>query len=228
MKNNTIFVALLTLSMNPTIFKASPDVQMQLTLMGSVDSHLYSGHNFFTMDNTQEIWKPIKNYEGYYEVSNLGRIRSNERVHTNKMGKRRTVSEKILKSHSCNNKYVDKRLANGVNFVSVRVHRIVAQTFIPNPLNKLEVNHKNGKKCDNRVENLEWATTFENAHHAIDNGLTTVRNGELCTFSKLKESDILDIRSKYPQKTVKELALEYDVHTDNIKCIVSRKTWKHI
>lgn len=109
-----------------------------------------------------ELWKPVVDYEGLYEVSNLGRIRSLPRKGT-KGG--------ILRPGKVRKGYHQVSLTRGMRGNPQRVHRIVAQAWIPNPDNKPQVNHKNGIKSDNRVENLEWMTNLENMRHAIANGL---------------------------------------------------------
>ena len=114
---------------------------------------------------TLEVWKDIKGYEGYYQVSNLGEVRA-----IGHKWQRKGVHK--IKLHENNGYgYLMADLHKNNKSKSIAVHRLVAQAFIPNPENKQQVNHKNGDKTDNRVENLEWATAKENIRHAFDNGL---------------------------------------------------------
>ena len=111
-----------------------------------------------------EIWKPIEGTGGKYEVSNTGKIRS--------LNYRMTGTTAELKQQPDKKGYLRVRVKNkAFPYTSFKVHREVAIAFIPNPGNKPQVNHKNGDKTDNRVENLEWATNKENADHAMDNKL---------------------------------------------------------
>jgi hypothetical protein len=108
------------------------------------------------------------------------------------------------------------------------VHRLVAQAFIPNLENKKTVNHINGIKDDNRVENLEWNTLKENLDHAWVNKLRTIKTGENHWKSILTEKDVLYIRENIKYYTKAELARKYNVTHSNIRGILKRKTWAHI
>ncbi|HRF71094.1 MAG TPA: NUMOD4 motif-containing HNH endonuclease [Candidatus Pelethenecus sp.] len=109
-----------------------------------------------------EIWKDIKGYEGLYQISNLGNVKS--------LGNKSNHKEEILMKQNLNfNGYLYIGLRSNSKRKIFRVHRLVAEAFIPNPLGKEEVNHINCNKTDNRACNLEWNTRQENQSHAEKN-----------------------------------------------------------
>ena len=117
---------------------------------------------------TKEIWKPIKGYEGLYEVSNLGRVKSLERICKGGHNSIRVVKEKILKQCYCgrDRDYLNVKLCKNSKSKTIQVHRLVATTFIPNPLNLPQVNHKKEfEKWNNSVDNLEWCTAKYNCNY---------------------------------------------------------------
>lgn len=115
----------------------------------------------------QEIWKEIKGYEGYFEVSNLGNFRSKDRIVKYKKDGIRNYPGKPLLTETILEGYQRIVLMKDAIKKRYMCHRLVAETFIPNPDNKPFINHINGNRSDNRVENLEWCTQSENERHSI-------------------------------------------------------------
>ena len=121
----------------------------------------------------EEVWKDIKGYEGLYQVSNYGRIKSLDRI-IKDSHRSYNKNDKILKLSFNFQKYLMVNLSKYGVKKSYRVNRLVAEAFIPNPLNKSQVNHIDGNKINNNVENLEWVTPSENMQHAYKNGLINI------------------------------------------------------
>lgn len=162
-----------------------------------------------------EIWKDVMNYEGLYKVSNLGRVKRLERKDSNG----RTLKEMIMKTNKNGDKkrgyYERVYLSKDGIKKQMRVHRLVAQSFIPNPNKKEQVNHIDGNKLNNNVNNLEWATGSENLKHAIDIGLYSPNNTR-----KLSNEQALDVLKRLNNKElVKDIASLYNVTTMTIQNI---------
>lgn len=168
-----------------------------------------------------EVWKKAKNYSNY-EVSNLGRLKTYNWKGSGK--------ERILKPALDKSGYL-RTVLKGDDGISktIKVHRIVLNTFIPTD-DFLEVNHKNGIKNDNRLDNLEWCTRRENIQHCIDNNLQYVLKGEEIGNSKLKNEDVIYIRNNYKPRIITRvfLAKKFNVTEATIKDILSKRTWKHL
>lgn len=132
----------------------------------------------------KEIWKDIKDYEGLYQVSNLGRVKSLNHIRKNGKNSKYMQKGKVLhKWISCCGYYQVVLSKNG-KVKRLTIHRIVAQVFIPNTLNKPQVNHKDGNKLNNCVDNLEWCTRSENQLHAWKNGLQVFTDNQLKSVTK--------------------------------------------
>lgn len=114
-----------------------------------------------------EIWHPCAGFETHYEVSSLGNVRSVERMVNNRLnnGLRKSPSKLLKQGKSKSGYLIVSFCVDGVKS-NQTVHRLVARAFIENQSNKPQVNHKDGNKHNNNVENLEWATVSENAKHA--------------------------------------------------------------
>lgn len=132
-----------------------------------------------------EIWKDIPNYEGLYQASNLGRIKSL---------KRKGAKEKILKGFYDEFGYLRVALCKNNEIKKYKVHRLIAITFISNPNNYKQVNHDNGIKDDNRVENLEWCTPSYNTKHSYINNLNKTK-GKLIEITNKATNLTLRYRS---------------------------------
>lgn len=166
-----------------------------------------------------EVWKDIEGYNGMYEVSNYGRVKSN-------------YSDRILKQAIDNRGYYRCSLSKNDTLTTYKVHRLVAEYFVENPENKPEVNHKNGNKLDNRAVYIEWCTKSENMIHAVENRLvkTPDNTGDNHGMSKLTEEDVLRIRDINPSSfnDKKKLANDFGVSFTTIYDILNRRSWRHL
>lgn len=166
----------------------------------------------------REIWKSIAGYEGFYSISNKGRLRRECGTH-----KRRYPF--IIKLQKDKEGYAIYRLSRYHRERTVKVHRLVAEAFLGT--SKLLVNHKNGIKNDNRVTNLEWVTQSQNIRHAVSHGLKPV--GDKCSFAKLTVKQVRQIRKDYANGGVyqRELAQKYGVCRQQIGRIILHERWGH-
>ena len=156
----------------------------------------------------KEIWKEIKNYEELYEISNYGRIRSKERYINARRGKR-LKKVKILTPFCQKNGYYAITLWKYKSFKLHYIHRLVAIAFIENENCLEQVNHKNGDKKDNNVENLEWVSRSENMKHAISLGLfsKSVLNERINKMNEKVMKPVCQIKDGKVIKTYKSATL---------------------
>lgn len=175
-------------------------------------------------------WRTVVGYEGLYEVSSAGDV-----VALPKKTHKRRI--KLTKGISWDGYYQVGLWKNGKS-KTTKVHKIVAKTFIDNPFQKPCINHIDGDKLNNSVENLEWCTNSENDKHAFRLGLRkspllgVCHQGEKHNQAKLTELDVLYIRSHYKvinrRANTEELAKMFGVSHSCIHSIVERRTWTHI
>ncbi len=180
-----------------------------------------------------ETWAPVMGYEGYYEVSTLGQVRSINHDP-------RVLPYHYLKQKTGRTGYSTVNLAFISKPRTTTVHTIVARAFIgPCPIGH-EVNHIDGIKSNCRLDNLEYLTRSDNAKHAVATGLWNLHNlhsgnrkGERNGRAKLTPEQVQTIRETYDAATIKyglqsSLAREYNVTSTSIRGIVLRQCWKHI
>lgn len=173
----------------------------------------------------KELWLPVKGYEGYYEVSNFGNVRSLDRYAKTRSGGKRLHKGILRKKKIDRYGYYVLCLCVNEKRTYPTVHRLVAQAFVDNPENKPQVNHIDGNKLNNHYTNLEWCTTQENTEHAKLNGL--IYSGTRCHKAKLNWGIVNEIRMNYDgTKTYKDLGIEYGVAAQTIRSLILGKTWK--
>lgn len=169
-----------------------------------------------------EIWKDIFNYEGYYQISNLGSVKSLNRTYEDSLGRIVTKKGREQKKYIRRN-YWSVWLNKNNESKPYSIHRLVANNFVYNYQNKGFVNHLDGNKLNNIYTNLEWVTAKENTNHAIKNGLIIFESGENSRSVKLKENQVFFIlKSKLTQQ---ELADKFNVSRSNISSIKRGKSW---
>lgn len=177
-----------------------------------------------------EIWKPVKGYESFYEVSNEGNIRTIERViklPTHEYLKK----QKLLTQFEDGRGYFHVKLYNGNGKCkSLTVHRIVALTFLNNPKELTEVNHIDHNKSNNHSYNLEWITRSDNIKHSYIHRDPKTYKGSGNKNSKLTEEQVISIRKEYKNNktTYKQLAYKNNVGITLIGYIINNKTWTHV
>ena len=168
-------------------------------------------------------WKDIPGYKNRYQINNNGDVQSLRC----KWGERNPP--KILTPYIDPIGYVRIGLSINSKTKTYCLHRLIANAFIPNPLNKKEVNHIDGNKQNNELSNLEWVTRAENAAHAVKN--------KLCAWgmsnhrSKLTDKDVLIIRMIFiPKKggNRSRLAKQYNVSVRTINSVVHKESWQHL
>jgi len=179
----------------------------------------------------KEIWKDIPDFEGFYQISNYGRMRSLDRKVEHRNGVEYQIKKgKILRLSINRDGYVKCTVSKNSNLTSFTMHRLVGLCFIKNTYNKPCINHKNGIKNDNRMENLEWVTQSENIIHSFKNGFHKPQRGSLNGAAKLNEAQVREIRLLYATRNYlqREIASKYNISRTSISLIINYKRWSVI
>jgi hypothetical protein len=168
----------------------------------------------------EEIWKDIEEFEGLYQVSNLGRVKRLKGTHY--LAK---LDDFILKGRDCRG-YLKVDLSNKKHKKQMYIHRLVAIAFILNPLNKPTVNHLDNNPLNNKLSNLEWATTSEQRAHQKKMGYKYICLKEPVF---LTIEDVIIIKQRLLNgDLIKYIALDYNVHRSTISDIKSGKHWSNL
>lgn len=167
---------------------------------------------------TNEVWVSIKGYPNY-QISNLGNVKSLNNYKRNDC--------KILSPSLSKSGYYHIGIRLNKKRIYHTIHRLIAIHFINNNENYKCVNHKDGNKLNNSIENLEWCNYSINNKHAYDNGLN--KNNENHGKSKLSNNDVLLIKKKLNNKeNQREISIEFNVNKSTISLINTKKTWANL
>lgn len=183
----------------------------------------------------KETWRWCKGFENFYMVSSYGRVKSVDCEIMRKDGKPLSIKGKILKANPNKRGYKRVTLRKNKKPCWRSVHRLVAEVFLDPPdgeigsyANQYVINHKDGNKLNNHVDNLEYITNLENIKHARINGFLTVigtKNGR----SKVNDKKVKQIRKEYSNGSNQvTLAKKYGIDQTNISRIVRGDTWSHV
>ena len=174
---------------------------------------------FMLEDLDGEIWRDIKGFEGHYQISNYGRVKSFK-----------TGEVKILKPHVDKDGYLQICFCDNGKHKWFKIHCLVAMAFIPNPENKETVNHIDGCKMNNFVGNLEWNSSRENTRHAVNTGL--MKSGVDSYRAKLNREQVIWCRKMYTQNDkkfgVSALAEICGISRRTMHDVVTGKTYKNV
>ncbi len=173
-----------------------------------------------------EIWKPINGYDGLYEISNYGRVKTHRASY-----KFKNKKDCFLKNNTFHpSGYFFVTLIKDKIRKSFSIHKLVACHFIENPNNLPQINHIDCDKSNNKADNLEWCDNLYNHLHAKANGLFKYHKGSNHGMAKLNESQVEKMREMYKSGlyTHKQLGVLFGIERGAVTGIINRKTWKHI
>lgn len=176
---------------------------------------------YYECDLPGEEWRNVVGYKDVYKISSLGRVMSLPK----QAGRQYRHRKQILSPKITQYGYRAVSLSVNSKVKHIHVHRLIAQAFIPNPENKPFVNHIDGNKLNNSINNLEWCTNDENMKHAVDTGLISFK-GELNPSNKLSKEQALDIFTS--DRPYKDLVEKYNISLPLITKIRSGHVWSSV
>jgi hypothetical protein len=179
----------------------------------------------------KEIWKPIAGYEGFYEVSSAGRVKSLARYRDMGPSGLQPIPTRILKGSwsGLRKQYRMVCLHKNREKEGRLIHRLVAEAFVPNPDNKPQINHKDGNGRNNKVKNLEWVTSKENHEHAHATGLGL--KGSMVGTSKTTEKVIQKLKiilASGKKQSARKIAEELGITEKTVYNVKYNYSWRHV
>ena len=174
-----------------------------------------------------ETWRDIKGYEGLYAISSTGRVKRLARNRIIATGVNKPLKEKMIKTFKGKHGYIHVNLWKNGQMKQHRIHRLIMLAHTEKPQNKNVINHIDGDKTNNILENLEWCTPKENSHHAYTTGLAKGKQGIENSQGRLTSKEIIAIRELYStgKFTQKELSERFEISTGHVSDIINRKRW---
>lgn len=177
----------------------------------------------------KEEWHDIEGYENSYQVSNLGRVRSCDRIVKYSTGGVRLLKSIIIKPQPNLGDYMQVNLYTNSIPIRITIHRFVAKYFVEGYDEGYEVNHLDGDKSNNRYDNLEWCSKADNIQHAFDTGLIPKMLGSSNPATKLTEEKVLEIDKLISEGVLqKDIAKLYNVCIKTVSNIKLRRNWKKV
>jgi len=181
----------------------------------------------------EEIWKDVPGFEGLYQASSFGQVKSIDRIEFRKnnseIATAHSIKAVVLKQKITNTGYATIVLSRSGKPKYISVHRVIALTFVSNPENKPQVNHIDGNKLNNCIGNLEWCTPKENINHSWRIGLSKSAHGEKNHRAKITDVQATEIRQKYFAGVKPCIILaEYNISRSRLHELKTRKVFKHV
>jgi hypothetical protein len=175
-----------------------------------------------------EIWKDITGFEGRYQISSLGKVKSLAKNVVTYRGGVLRYPDRILKPSKSPTGYLVVALYNNGQRKDIHVHKLVALAFVVNTNSKPQVNHIDGNKSNNHADNLEWVTSSENHRHAFKLGLRKPIRGEKHGACKLSNQDVVEIIKLVELgKSKSEIAKQFSIHFQHVYRLINKERRFH-